>query len=201
MTRETTETAPTTGRPAYTAARDGAIRHLRGRVLEIGAGTGANFAHLHADVEWIGLEPSAGRSGALAENARRHGHRAAPLVTGAEEIPLPDASVDAVLATTVLCSVRDQAAVLDEAARVLVPGGRVLLAEHVAAPAGSGTRRLQRLARPLTRRLDHGCDPARDTESAVRASALRVESVQRFAVPVLGRLRMPFVVIEAIKPA
>ena len=124
-------------------------------MLEIGAGTGANFAHLHADVEWIGLEPSVGRSGALAENARRHGHRAAPLVTGAEEIPLADASVDAVLATTVLCSVRDQAAVLDEAARVLVPGGRVLLAgllstqadAVLAAYAAQGCGEVRRLVR------------------------------------------------------
>ncbi|WP_261165120.1 class I SAM-dependent methyltransferase [Microbacterium sp. Marseille-Q6965] len=188
------------GWSAYASARDEAIRRLRGRVLEIGAGYGANFAHLSTGVEWIGLEPSARRSVALADNARRHGHGAAPLVAGAEAIPLPDASVDVVLATTVLCSVRDQGRVLEEAGRVLVPGGRLLLAEHVAAPRGTGTRRLQRLARPITRLLDHGCDPARDTEGAVRGSLFEVERVHRFAVPVLGRLAMPFIVVEAVRP-
>ncbi|WP_419994829.1 class I SAM-dependent methyltransferase [Streptomyces boninensis] len=190
-----------TGWAAFAAARTHAIRGLRGRVLEIGAGQGANFGALDRDVEWLGLEPSSRRCGSLAENARRHGHRAPPLQAGAESIPLPDADVDAVLATTVLCSVRDQAQVLAEIARVLGPGGRLVLAEHVAAPPGSLARAAQRVARPWTRLFDHGCDPTRDTEAAVRSSPLRIDTCTRFAVPVLGSLAVPFLVIEATKPA
>ena len=178
------------------AERDAAIRTLRGRVLEIGAGDGANFGLLHPSVEWVGLEPARRRRARLAGTARSHGHRAAPLEGGAEDIPLPGSSVDAVLGTHVLCSVADPGRVLEEVARVLRPGGRALFAEHVAAPAGTGTGAVLRLARPFTRTFDHGCDPARDTEATVRASALEVADVVRYAVPVLG-LEIPYVLIEA----
>lgn len=129
------ETPVPTGWATFAAARDRTIRGLRGRVLEIGAGYGANFAHLGPGVEWVGLEPSARRRDTLAGNARRHGHRTPPVAASAEDIPLPDASMDAVLATAVLCSVRDQSRALDEVTRVLVPGGRVVFAEHVAGTA------------------------------------------------------------------
>lgn len=185
------------GWDAYVAARDAAVRELRGRVLEIGAGYGANFTQLHPDVQWRGLEPSSRRRGVLEAAARRHGQTTPPLAAPAEDIPMADASVDAVLGTTVLCSVRDPARVLDEVARVLVPGGRVVLADHVAARPGTGSYRLQRMARPWSRLLDHGCDPLRDTERAVAASSLFVDSVERFEIPVIGRLRVPFVVIRA----
>jgi len=187
------------GWSAFATARDRAIGGLRGRVLEIGAGDGVNFGQLSAGVEWIGLEPSAQRRATLAENARRHGHEAAPIAASAESIPMPDASVDGVLATTVMCSVRDQAQVLAEVARVLVPGGRLVLAEHIAAAPGSAIRALQRFARPWTRLLDHGCDPTRDTEGSVRDSELRIEVSKRFLIPVLGRVQVPFVVVEATK--
>jgi SAM-dependent methyltransferase len=178
------------------AERDAAIRTLRGRVLEIGAGDGANFGLLHPSVEWVGLEPARRRRARLAEKARSRGHRSAPLDGGAEDIPLPDASVDAVLGTHVLCSVADPVRVLEEVVRVLRPGGRALFAEHVAAPAGTATGRVLRLARPFSRTLDHGCDPTRDTEATVRASALEVTGVVRYAVPVLG-LEIPYALIDA----
>jgi ubiquinone/menaquinone biosynthesis C-methylase UbiE len=196
----TAEQADAEGWAAFATARDREISELRGTVLEIGAGDGANFASLHPHVSWIGLEPSDARRRQLAQKAARHGHHAAPLAAPAEQIPLPDASVDAVLATTVLCSVDDPGRVFDEVTRVLVPGGSLVLAEHVAAPPGSGARVLQRLVRPWTRLLDHGCDPVRDTEATLRNTRLRVESVQRFDVPVLGRVRVPFLVISARKP-
>jgi ubiquinone/menaquinone biosynthesis C-methylase UbiE len=181
------------------AERDAVIRTLRGRVLEIGAGDGANFGLLHPSVEWVGLEPARRRRAKLAEKAQSHGHRAEPLDAGAEDIPLPDASVDAVLGTAVLCSVTDPGRVLDEVARVLRPGGRALFAEHVAAPAGTATGTVLRLARPFTRTLDHGCDPTRDTEATVRASTLEVADVERYAVPVLG-LEIPYVLLDARRP-
>ncbi|MDI3330253.1 MAG: class I SAM-dependent methyltransferase [Micrococcus sp.] len=194
------ETGTRTPWATVEAERDAAVRTLRGRVLELGAGDGANFGLLHPSVDWVGLEPDRRRRARLAEKARSHGHRAAPLDGGAEDIPLPEASVDAVLGTTVLCSVADPERVLEEVARVLRPGGRALFAEHVAAPAGTATGTVLRLARPFTRVFDHGCDPTRDTEATVRASALEVAGVARYAVPVLG-LVIPYVLIDARRPA
>lgn len=187
----------TTGWADYTAARSRAVRKLRGRVLELGAGRGANFADLADDVGWIGLEPSRRLRDQLAVAARRHGHRKPPLAASAEDVPLADQSVDAVLATTVLCSVRDPERVLAEIERVLVPGGRVVLAEHVGAPPRTGARAVQRLVSPATRLFDHGCVPTRDTERTVRASGLHVDAVSHHRVPVIGGLAIPWLVLEA----
>lgn len=198
---EPQETRPQTGWDAFVAARTRAIRSLSGAVLEIGAGRGENFSSLASDVTWLGLEPSARFRRILTENARRAGHSQPPLAAKAEKIPVRDTCVDGVLATTVMCSVSDPDQVLAEIMRVLVPGGRVVLAEHVAAPSGSSARTAQRLVRPLTKLFDHGCDPTRDTESAVQRSGLDVRENRRFIVPVIGRLRVPFVVISARKPS
>src|SRR5690606_35391087 len=111
------------------------LSRVRGRVLEIGAGEGENFGAFHPEVEWIGLEPDGTRRAELATRAREWGHPASPLDAAAERIPLPDDAVDAVVGTYVMCSVDDIDAALAEARRVLVPGGRIVLIDHVAAPA------------------------------------------------------------------
>lgn len=188
------------GWKAFVIARDQAIRKLSGTVLEIGAGRGENFSTLPSGVQWIGLEPSTRLRRVLTISAQQAGHDRPPLAASAEDIPLDDASVDAVLATTVLCSVADQQQVLSEIERVLRPGGSVVLAEHVVADAGTNARRAQRLVRPLTKLFDHGCDPTRDTCSAVHHSNLELQYISPFQVPVFRRLHIPFVVIEARKP-
>lgn len=139
------------------------VSRLRGRVLEIGAGDGENFGALHPEVEWIGLEPDAKRRSELATRAREWGHASAPLDASAEAIPLPDNSVDAVVGTYVLCSVSDPAVALAEVRRVLVPGGRVVFVDHVAAPRGTAKRALQRFVTPFSARFCHGCHWDRDT--------------------------------------
>lgn len=148
---------------------------------------------------WIGAEPDAGSRAKLAEAARRHGHDRDPLAAAAESVPLPDAGVDGVLATVVLCSVRDQDETLAEVTRVLRPGGSFVFAEHVGAAPGSWRRRAQRVFAPLSRRFDRGCDPTRDTESALRRSGLRVVRLEHHEVPALPGLTMPYIVGRAEK--
>ena len=80
------------------------IGGLRGRVLEIGAGTGANLDLLAPSVDWVALEPDRRSRRQLA----RTSDRGTVLNATAERIPFANASVDAVLSTLVLCSVRDQ---------------------------------------------------------------------------------------------
>jgi ubiquinone/menaquinone biosynthesis C-methylase UbiE len=144
---------------------------LDGTVLELGAGRGRNFALLPGGVHWIGLEPSAQRHARLTANAVRSG-RTDPeiLIAPAEAIPLGDATVDAVFATVVLCSVTDQAQCLAEIRRVLKPGRPYLFFEHVASEPGTFTRWMQEKAAPMTRKLDAGCDPSRETWKAVEAA-------------------------------
>ncbi|GGK86289.1 class I SAM-dependent methyltransferase [Mangrovihabitans endophyticus] len=184
---------------AYRDAKSTLIGGLRGTVLEIGAGRGRNFDALHRGVVWIGCEPHRRSRTRLAVAARRHGHSREPLPSAAESLPMPDASVDGVLATVVLCSVRDQSRVLDEIARVLRPGGAFVFAEHVAAPDHTWKHACQRMISPVTRLLDRGCDPARETEAVVRRSLLDVDLVRHFELPVLGAVTVPFIVGRAVR--
>ncbi|BCJ69762.1 class I SAM-dependent methyltransferase [Polymorphospora rubra] len=188
------------GFEAYRAAKSAAIGGLRGTVLEIGAGRGSNFGLLHSSVTWIGCEPDRRRRVELARNAHRSGHPREPLAAAAESVPLPDGSVDAVLATVVLCSVRDQARVLAEIARLLRPGGQFVFAEHVGAPERTWKRVVQRVIAPATRIFDHGCDPARETEASLRRSPLDVVHIEHFELPALGAVTVPYIVGRAVLP-
>ncbi|NNC12453.1 class I SAM-dependent methyltransferase [Planctomonas sp. JC2975] len=159
---------------------------LRGTVLDVGAGTGVAAGLLDASVTWIALEPARyARVELSARVAARNGSRY--LTDRAESIPLDDGSVDAAIASTVLCSVRDQRATLAEVLRVLRPGGSLVFYEHVIGSRGSWTRFLQRAYAPLSRIIDDGCDPARDTESAIRAAGFASVQVRAFETPgILG---------------
>jgi ubiquinone/menaquinone biosynthesis C-methylase UbiE len=130
---------------AYASRKSELIGALRGTVLEIGAGRGRNFGYFRSGVDWIGLEPNQRQHRHLARRAAGYGYHRPILAAPAERIPLPDASVDAVLATVVLCSVADQGRVLAEIQRVLRPGGAFVFFEHVAAPAGTRLRRVQQI--------------------------------------------------------
>lgn len=146
------------------------LGRARGRVLELGAGRGENFGAFAPDVVWQGLEPDPARRGELARRAREWSHEASPMDAVAEQIPLDSASVDTVVASYVLCTVDDVLAAVREARRVLVPGGRVLLVEHVLAPYSATMRGLQRVATPFTKRWCGGCHQNRDPLPALRAA-------------------------------
>ncbi|WP_269430946.1 class I SAM-dependent methyltransferase [Microbacterium mangrovi] len=159
---------------------------LSGDVLDVGAGTGAAADHLGTTVRWIALEPSRSARRDLSTRVRDR-PESQLLAARAEDIPLPDASVDAVIAGTVLCSVRDPARALAQIRRVLRPGGRLVFFEHVVAPAGTWTRVLQRTYAPLSRIIDAGCDPARDTETAIRDAGFQTVDVRSELAPgILG---------------
>jgi SAM-dependent methyltransferase len=136
---------------------------IRGRVIEIGPGTGGNFRYLPRGIEWAGLEPNPAMHRYLRRAARGAGIAVDVLAAAGEAMPVPDGSADAVVSTLVLCSVADPDRVLREVRRVLRPGGRFYFIEHVAAPHGSMLRKLQRLVRPVWRVLGDGCEPDRET--------------------------------------
>ncbi len=151
----------------YARRKDVLFATLTGTVLEIGAGRGANFGRLPPRVTWIGLEPDRRLRARLVRRAMAHGREPRVLGARAEAIPLPDASVDAVVATVVLCSVADPSRVVCEVRRVLRLGGRFVFVEHVAAAPGTASSRLQTAFAPLSRRFDRGCDPTRDTATTI----------------------------------
>lgn len=153
---------------------------LRGRVVEIGAGSGLNFGHYPDTVtEVIAVEPEP-HLRSVAEQASREADVSVTVVDGsAERIPLEDASVDAGVAFLVLCSVRDPAAALAELHRVIRPGGELRFYEHVAA-GDPGWRRRQRRVDPIWTRIAGGCHITRDTEDAITAAGFEIEHCERF---------------------
>ena len=138
-----------------------------GRVLEIGAGVGANLRYLPEGSELVAVEPSLAMHDALRERCERAGIPLTLHAGGAEAIPLPDDSVDDAICSLVLCTVPEPEAVLAEVRRVLRPGGSFRFVEHVAAPR----RRLRRVVQALIQRpwgwLFEGCQLARDTSRLV----------------------------------
>ncbi|MFH0245558.1 class I SAM-dependent methyltransferase [Streptomyces sp. HK10] len=142
--------------------------------------TGANLGYLRPGTRLYAVEPSLRMHRRLERACRAAGVEAVVLPTGAEAIPLPDASVDEVICSLVLCTVADPGKVLAEIRRVLRPGGRFRFVEHVAAP-GQGVRyAVQRLVRRPWGYVFEGCDPGRRTvETVARAGFSEVRTERR----------------------
>jgi ubiquinone/menaquinone biosynthesis C-methylase UbiE len=113
------------------AIREDMLKDVSGNVLEIGAGTGANFQYYREGAHVVAIEPDP----YMLERARKRAADASADVelsqVPAEKLPFPDASFDFVVATLVLCSVSDPRKVLSEIYGVLRPGGEYRLYEHV----------------------------------------------------------------------
>jgi ubiquinone/menaquinone biosynthesis C-methylase UbiE len=103
-----------------------------GRVVEVGIGTGVNLQHYPAGVQLTGVDSSPAMLAIAKERAERLGRHLDAVVGEADHLDLPDAEADAVVATLLLCSVPDVPTSLAEFARVVRPGGRLLLLDHVA---------------------------------------------------------------------
>jgi len=157
---------------------------LAGDVLEIGPGTGPNLALYPPGVRVLGVEPNPHMHPYLRRRAAQVGVPLDIVAGTAERLPVPDASVDAVVSTLVLCSVADPTRVLAEIRRVLRPGGRFVFLEHVAAPRRTRLRRLQGWLRPLWRRLGDGCHPDRETWAAIEAAGFAESHIDHFRLPV-----------------
>jgi len=151
-------------------------------VLEIGAGDGANFRYLGRGTHVIALEPNLHMHPYLRAAAARHGVTVDVRADVAEHIPLADGSVEAVVASLVLCTVSDPARALAEIRRVLQPGGRFWCIEHVAAAEGTALALAQRLLRRPWRWLFEGCETQRHTEELLRAGGFESVEVQPFTL-------------------
>jgi len=107
------------------------LARAEGRVVEVGIGTGANLDHYPAGTTVVGVDSSPAMLSRARDRARRLGRELTAIVGDADHLDLPDDSADTVVATLLLCSVPDVATSLGEFARVLRPGGRLLLLDHV----------------------------------------------------------------------
>lgn len=171
-------------RAGLAARRLELLADLTGHVVELGSGTGANLAAYGPGVERLTLlEPSAPMLSRLQTRVAESGRAGVEVLRApAEAIPLPDGAADAVVSTLVLCTVHDLTTTIDEVARVLRPGGRLVLLEHVVADGGR-IRWAQRILRRPWAFVGAGCQLGRDPRSALTAKGWDVRDLHDDVLP------------------
>ena len=179
------------------ARRRRLLATARGRVLEIGAGTGLNLGHYPDTVEDLLLsEPAPPMAKRLATRLRESGRPGTVLDAPAERLPVADGSIDTVVSTMVLCTVGDPRGALSEIRRVLAPGGRLLFCEHVR----SDSPRLERWQRRLAgawASFAEGCRCDQPTLALIERE-LDVVRVERESWGGMVPLVRPLVIGEAV---
>jgi ubiquinone/menaquinone biosynthesis C-methylase UbiE len=167
------------------AMRAALLAGARGRVIEVGAGTGVNVDLYGARVEDLTLaEPDAHMAVRLRARLAESGTGVPKrlIEAPAEALPFADDTFDTAVATLVLCTIPDPVAAIAELARVLKPGGRLLFIEHVRSEDPDRARWQDRLEKPW-RFIADGCHCNRDTEANLRASTFEVELVEHGQMP------------------
>jgi ubiquinone/menaquinone biosynthesis C-methylase UbiE len=175
------------------------LRQARGRVLELGSGTGLNLElYPREGLECLTLtEPDPHMIKQLRKRVEEIGCAADLVETGAEDLPFDDESYDTVVVTLVLCTVPDQPAALKEIARVLGPGGQLLFLEHVRANHPDLAKWQDRLETPW-RFLGDGCHCNRDTVSGIKAAGFELSDVDRGELPKAPPIVRPLVSGSAV---
>jgi ubiquinone/menaquinone biosynthesis C-methylase UbiE len=175
------------------AWRQWAVGEANGRVLELGVGTGLNLKYYRKATAVVGIDPN----GASLEraHARAHDHPG-PLLfcrAGAERLPFGDDVFDSLVGSLVFCTIPDPDDALKEAWRVLQPGGRLRIVEHVRM-ANRVMAGLQDFVTPFWSSIAGGCHLNRDTRAAVEKAGFEIRACHR-------RLGGLLIGIDAIKPA
>lgn len=163
-----------------------------GRVLEVGIGTGLNLPWYPQSVELVAVDLSPEMLARAQARAAELGLSIDAREGSAEQLPMPDASFDTVVCTLALCSIPDDRRAVSEMIRVLRPGGRLLLADHVES-SWRPVRLAQRIAEAWTapRFNEHF---TRRPIRLLHAAGLRITEHERFLAGVIER-------INATKPA
>lgn len=154
----------------------------RGRVIEIGAGLGSNFAHYPPEVtEVVALEPEPHLRGRAVREASQAPVPVTVVDGHAGDVPFPDGEFDVGVASLVLCTVPDQRLALAELHRAIRPGGELRFYEHVRSGRAREAR-IQELAdATLWPHLAGGCNLSRDTRAGIEQAGFQIRSCERFA--------------------
>ena len=156
----------------------------KGRVLEIGIGSGLNLPHYnptHVDIV-IGVDPdehiwtrSRERREAVSFPVERIG-------LSGENIPMDTNSVDTVVVTYSLCTIPDPVKALIEMRRILKPGGDILFCEHGRAPETNIVKWQNRID-PIWSKLAGGCQSGRNIPSLIAQAGLKTTDIQQSYIP------------------
>ena len=168
--------------PPLTELRRQFVPQARGRVLEIGIGSGLNLP-LYRDIETLtGLEPNPALTERAQARAKDLGLDVDVLAASAENIPAQPNTFDSIVCTWTLCSVTAPARALSEMRRVLKPEGRLYFIEHGLAPEES-TQAWQRRLNPLWSVIGGGCQLDRNIPELIRGAGLKALELDKSFVP------------------
>jgi ubiquinone/menaquinone biosynthesis C-methylase UbiE len=170
----------------FGAGRQWAAARASGRTLEVAAGTGRNLPYFGLEPALTAVDLSAAMISLAQQRASRQGRHVHLAVADAQALPFATAHFDTVVATLALCSIPDDRAAVSEMARVLKPGGRLVLLDHVRSPLAA-VRAVQRVLEPLFLRLeaDH---LLRQPERRVAEAGLHIEQCDRSKLGLVMRL-------------
>jgi ubiquinone/menaquinone biosynthesis C-methylase UbiE len=158
----------------------------RGEVLEVAIGTGRNLAFYPKGVRLIGIDLSPTMLQLARDRARELGIEVDLREGDAHDLPFPDESFDTVVCTLSLCNVSDDRRAVAEMKRVLKPGGRLLLLDHVRAASGLG-RAVQKALEVVTVRLEGEYLLRRPLEH-VQVEGFRIEERERYKRGIVERV-------------
>jgi len=154
--------------------RQALLARVRGRVLEIGGGTGANLPFYGSGIEELVItEPEEPMARRLERKLGDYSLPTRVVRAPAEELPFEDESFDFVVSTLVLCTVDDPARALAEIHRLLKPDGQLLFVEHVRSDEPRLARWQERL-HGLQVRVGHGCHCNRKTLASIKAAGFSI---------------------------
>ncbi len=155
-----------------------------GLVLEIGIGSGLNIPYYDVGrVEKVlGLDPSREMTRIAESSASTVPFDVEFIELPGEEIPLESQSVDTVLMTYTLCSIPDTGRALQQMARVLKPGGKLIFCEHGAAPDPKVLRWQNRL-NPIWSRVGGGCQLNREIPELIEIGGFRIVDMESMYIP------------------
>jgi SAM-dependent methyltransferase len=168
------------GNPVVAGYRKELLATANGDVLEIGSGTGLNFANYPAHVRKLTTaDPNPGMHHRALRRAEQAGLTIDHRMIGGEKLPFPDSSFDCVVSTFTLCSIPDPAQALGEASRVLKPGGRFLFLEHGLSP-DPGVQKWQRRLNGIQGFFGDGCRLDRDVKGLLSAGPFKSVEIDGF---------------------
>jgi ubiquinone/menaquinone biosynthesis C-methylase UbiE len=165
--------------PPMMALRARYVPLARGRVLEIGIGSGLNLSFYGSQVDSVtGLDPAHELTEMARERARSLGAVVTLLELSSEEIRAESASFDSIVCTWTMCSIPNVYRALDEMRRVLKPDGALIFVEHGRSP-DAGVARTQQWLEPMWKPIGGGCHLTRQPDRLLADAGFKLSQLEQ----------------------